>query len=128
MYDRLAVDEPVDRDRRFVLAALACLAPAMACARTATPTPSPPLSLPLAPIPEAVAVLGRRYLDAHPEDDDRDALRRALGLDRPDPDAIRFERIDAALRRDLETRDVVDLAGWQLTRTECRLYALAALT
>lgn len=110
-----------------MLRALACLLPTMACAKSATAT-TPPLSLPPTPIPAAVVVLGQRYLAAHPEDADREALRRALGLDRADPEATKLERIDAALRHDLETGDVVDIEGWQLTRTECRLYALAALT
>ncbi len=121
------MDEPLDRDRRFVLAALACLVPTIGCARTTASATSPPLSLPRAPIPEAIAVLGRRYLADHPEDADREALRRALGLDPSDSEATRLARIDDALRRDLAAGDVVDLEGWQLTRTECRLYAAVAL-
>lgn len=128
MYDRDIVDERLDRDRRFVLRALACLVPTMACARTDAPDSSPPLVLPSAPVPAAIAVLGWRYLDAHPEDADREVLRRALGLDRAGTQSEAFARIDAALRRDLETGDVVDIDGWQLTRTECRLYAAVALT
>lgn len=107
--------------------ALACLVPTMGCARATTPASSPPLPLPSAPIPGALAVLGRRYLASHPEDADREALRRALGLDPSDSEATRIARIDAALRHDLETGDLVDLEGWQLTRTECRLYAALAL-
>jgi hypothetical protein len=124
------VNERLDRDRRFVLKALACLVPTMACARRdASVTPPPPSpSLPPTPIPEAVAVLGRHYLAAHPEESDRETLRRALGLDRSDPEPLQLERIDAALRRDLDTGDVIVIEGWQLTRAECRLYALAALT
>lgn len=120
-----AVDDPIDHDRRLLLRALACLVPTMACATTSSTTPAP--ALPSAPIPEAVAALGRQYLAAHPEDADRDALRHALGLHDPAPEPTRFARIDAALRRDLDRGDVVLLDGWQLTRTECRLYALVAL-
>lgn len=127
VYDPPVVDEPLDSDRRFVLRALVCLAPAVACARTDTAT-TRPLELPPAPVPAAVATLGTRYLAEHPEDADREHLRRALGLDAPGSEATRLARIDDALRRDLETGDVVDLEGWQLTRTECRLYALAALS
>ena len=72
-------------------------------------------------------MLGQRYLDAHPEDADRETLRRALGLDPSDSEATRLARIDDALRRDLEAGNVVDIEGWQLTRTECRLYAAVAL-
>jgi hypothetical protein len=128
VYDRDVVDERLDRDRRFVLRALACLLPTMACARTTAPAPSPPLVLPSAPVPEAIAVLGRRYLDAYPEDDDREVLRRALGLDQAGSEDASFERIGSAIRRDLGTGQVVDIDGWQLTRTECRLYAVVALT
>jgi hypothetical protein len=111
-----------------VLRALACLVPAMACARTSTDATTPPLSLPHAPVPAGIALLGQRYLDAHPEDADRETLRRTLGLDPSDSEATRLARIDDALRRDIESRDVVHIDGWQLTRTECRLYALVALT
>jgi hypothetical protein len=107
--------------------ALACLVPTMGCARATTPATSPPLAFPSTPIPAAIAALGRRYLDVHPEDADREALRRALGLDPADSEANRLARIDAALCHDLETGDIVDLEGWQLTRTECRLYAALAL-
>lgn len=126
-YNRPVVDEPLDRDRRFVLRALACLVPTLACARTTTSATLPPLALPSAPAPEAIAELGRRYLDAHPKDADRETLRRALGLDPSDSEATRLARIDDALRRDLDAGNVVDIEGWQLTRTECRLYAALAL-
>ena len=111
-----------------MLVALACLVPVMACARTSTSATSPPLRVLSAPIPVAVATLGKQYLAEHPEDADREGLRRALGLDHALPEATQLARIDDAVRRDLETGDVVELEGWQLTRTECRLYALAALT
>lgn len=127
LYDLPGVDEPLDRDRRFVLTALACLVPTMGCVRATTVAPSPPIAFPSAPIPEAVFVLGRRYLAAHPEDADREALRRALGLDPSDSEATQLARIDDALRRDLGAGNVVDLEGWQLTRTECRLCAALAL-
>jgi hypothetical protein len=121
------VDEPLDRDRRFVLMALACLVPTMGCARATTPATSPPLAFPSTPIPEAIVVIGRRYLAAHPEDADREALGRALGLDPSDSEATRLARIDDMLHRDLDAGHIVDIEGWQLTRTECRLYAALAL-
>jgi hypothetical protein len=128
VYDRDVVDEHLDRDRRFVLRALACLVPTMACVRTTAPVTSPPLVLSSAPVPGAIAVLGRRYLDAYPEDADHEVLRRALGLDQAGSEDAVFERIGSAIRRDLGTGEVVDVDGWQLTRTECRLYAVVALT
>ncbi|MCX4246597.1 hypothetical protein [Paraliomyxa miuraensis] len=119
--------DSLDADRRFVLRALACLLPTMACARTSLP----PLELwpiPTAPVPTAVFVLGRQYLAAHPEENDLGTLRAALGLDVPEPDPGTIDDFDGAIRHDLQTRDVVELEGWQLSRTECRLYALATLT
>ncbi len=115
-----------DADRRLVLRALASLVPLIACARTTSTLPEPPRALP-AVFPEALAVLGRHYLAAHPEDDDREALRHALGLDDAQPESSWLAHLDASLHRDLERGDIIELEGWQLTRTECRLYALAAL-
>lgn len=108
-----------------MLAALACLVPALACART--PVTAPPLAIPAAPVPEAVVALGRQYLATHPEDADRELLQRTLHLDASEPADAQLARIDAAIRRDLDDRDVVYIEGWQLTRTECRLYAALAL-
>jgi hypothetical protein len=122
------VDEPDDRDRRFVLMALAALVPMMACAGTIAATPERSAAIPWGSAPPAIAALGRQFLAAFPEEGDREALRRALGLGGSEPEAIQLERIDAALRRDIDTGNVVHIEGWQLARTECRLYALAALS
>ena len=79
-------------------------------------------------VPPPVVALGRRYLQAHPDDNDPARIRKALGLTNDTEDeASRRARIDAALSEDLEAYEMVEIEGWALTRTECRIYALAAL-
>jgi hypothetical protein len=130
-YNQPVVDAPPDRNRRFVLVALACLVPSPACFLFPTTAPAPPPLLPPMPVPEAIAALGRRYLAAYPDEANRETLQRILHLepsDSADSAATQLPRIDAAIRRDLADRNLVHIEGWQLTRTECRLYAALALS
>lgn len=121
---------PVDLDRRAVLSAIVSWV-GLACApKVGSPAPQPPLPLVevLAAVPRGVRVVGRRYLAAHPEDADADGLRDRLGWPRSGGSAAQWHaRLDHAVRDDLEGDRIAEIGGWHLTRTECRVYALAAL-
>lgn len=119
----------VDSDRRAVLHALLALAATGCAAATVTRTPGGwSRRLSRVEVPPPVVALGQRYLQAHPDEGDATRLRQALGLvDGTEDEPTRRERIDTAVRADLEAGHMVDLEGWALTRTECRVYALAAL-
>lgn len=125
-----AVSEGADRDRRFVLRVLAGLLPAVACTRGAEGPARPPTpAFPSRGVPPAVLELGRVYLQAYPQERDRDELRRRLGIhDAQEPEPLRIARINAALAADIDADAMVDLEGWRLARTECRVYALASLS
>jgi hypothetical protein len=122
------IDGP-DIDRRFVLRMLAALVPAMACTARVTVSSVPPSpALPSMGSSSAIVELGRLYLQQHPEEHDRERLVAHLGIgDAQEPEAARIARINDTIARDLDAGDLVDIAGWQLARTECRVYALAAL-
>ena len=124
------VRPPVDLDRRVLLGAIASLA-SLACAPKVASRPSnPPLAIPnaLAVLPVGVGVVGRRYLDQHPDEGDADRLREQLRWPRSeDVLADWHAHLDAAILDDLEHDRLVEVGGWQLSRTECRIYALAAL-
>jgi hypothetical protein len=78
----------------------------------------------------AAARLGRVYLDSHPEDRDPDALVGAIEGAAGELPADPRQAIVSLQRqvRDEYARDaVVPVSGWVLSRTEARLYALAAL-
>jgi hypothetical protein len=76
---------------------------------------------------ERARPVGDAYLRMHPEERSGDALVAGLLGDAAgvsgDATSIVVERI----RSDFERGRVVDLKGWRLSRTECRLAALAAL-
>jgi hypothetical protein len=80
---------------------------------------------------EAFARIGGLCLARHPEEASREGLLRALGLldaDRePASTQALADLVHARILRDLENDELVALAGWLLTRTEGRLYALGAL-
>lgn len=123
-------EPPVDFDRRVLLGALASLA-GLACApKVASISPTPPLSVnhALAVLPAGVAVVGRRYLDQEPDEGDAERLRDQLRWPRSEGAVPEWHaHLDAAILDDLERDRLVEVGGWQLTRTECRVYALAAL-
>jgi predicted transglutaminase-like cysteine proteinase len=121
-------DRAVDLDRRFVVAALASLAAACAGPGVASRTGLSG-AIERGEVPSSVVTLGRAYLERAPAEADRDVLRRALGItDVAEPEPKRLERINAAINAEIEAGTFVDIAGWQLALTECRLYALAALS
>ncbi len=83
----------------------------------------------------AARAVGRRYLERYPEDRDQDVLVAML-LDRLQSAAVSaadngIASVRRALRlavgRDFEEQAVVDVDGWRLSVTECRLCALTAL-
>lgn len=123
-------EPPVELDRRALLGALASFA-ALACAPKAAGVPSaPPSSVRhvLAALPAGVGVVGRRYLDEQPDEGDADRLREQLRWPRTREAIVDWHaHLDAAMLDDLERDRLVEVGGWQLTRTECRVYALAAL-
>jgi hypothetical protein len=85
--------------------------------------------------PAAAVGLGRAYLAAYPAEADaeqlRGLLRQTLFADLPttaeDADAL-CQGLARALRDDYIGGEVIDLNGWQISRGEARLYALAALS
>jgi len=133
---------PDDPRRRAFLCALgagaaaggvapALLAALAGCAR------EEPLSDALAAFfadPEHARVVGRAFLEAHPEEGDADSLaRRIAGGERDDwrarvadPPALAAS-VRARHRLDFEHGRVVRVHGWVLSETEARLCALAAL-
>jgi hypothetical protein len=97
------------------------------------------------PAPRSARVLGERYLAAVPEERDVVLLMRTLeaavgetdsGFPGATGSGRRVELLDSArlrqslkqrIRRDFQHDDIVQLDGWVLARTECRLCALAVL-
>ena len=86
--------------------------------------------------PNAVIRIGKAYLRNHQEEQDADvlmrlideALSRSPGLDpsqliQPGRIAMELKRL---VRMEYINDDVISLEGWILSRTEVRLYALAA--
>jgi hypothetical protein len=80
--------------------------------------------------------IGEAYLAVAPEDNDATLLFRALAPDGEDPDEWWARVSVGELRREVRTRahddfitkDIVDLEGWQLSKTEARAAALFTLT
>ena len=80
--------------------------------------------------------IGEAYLAVVPEERDASVLFAALAPEGETPDewwaavSVRELRrtMRAAAHADFAANAVVDLEGWQLARTECRLAALFTLT
>ena len=121
----------MDFRRRLLLQALACVGPVacMAPRRAVEPTAPRSHAILTASVPPAVDTLGRHLLQAHPEWFDRDALLRALALSEPPIDERAWlQDLARAVAYEVEAGEWVHLSGWQLTPTECRVYALAVLS
>jgi hypothetical protein len=93
---------------------------------------SSPAAEPVAPPPspdDATQAVGRRYLEAVPAEADADVLRGLLpeGLDSP-ASGEGADQVAAAVRADFAGGGTVELDGWVLSVTECRLAALSALS
>lgn len=81
------------------------------------------------PVAEALARIGRRYLEIVPADRDLRALRAHLGEFAAVADVLAHgAALEHAVRRDFERGDILALDGWILSRTELRVAALVALT
>jgi hypothetical protein len=84
----------------------------------------------------AVGRIGSTYLQLAPTEASEAALLPLLAPEDEDPTewwaSIDGEELQTEIRRrshaDFKTPDVVDIAGWQLARTECRLAALWVVT
>ena len=76
---------------------------------------------------EGALPVGDAYLRMHPEERNGDALVAALLGDAADVPADATSIVVEQIRSDFERGRVVDLHGWRLSRSECRLAALAAL-
>ena len=76
---------------------------------------------------ERALPVGAAYLRMHPEERNGDALVAALLGDAAGVPADATPIVAERIRSDFERGRVVDLHGWRLSRTECRLAALAAL-
>ncbi len=130
------------RARRRLLATLAAglLWPELGGRRLwslATPASALPIHLRLVGLlrrPDSAAFIGRAYLEAEPAEAE---LGRILALLLPGRSAAALAALPAAeLRRlvtarhrgDFSEGRTVSLGGWILSRTEARLYAVAALT
>jgi hypothetical protein len=79
---------------------------------------------------EAAAALGRAYLATHPKEAERAALdaaiTQALAPNEAGTQSL-FQRLDRAVRAEYVRDDTLFVDHWLLSRTEARLYALAAL-
>jgi len=83
----------------------------------------------------AAARLGQAYLDAHPQEAEHDALYNRVmstlqghaGFTGAQTDGERFAAIATVVSEDYVAGDTVLAAGWVLSRTEARIYALLAL-
>jgi hypothetical protein len=95
----------------------------------ATPGRAGQTEAPGGPVAEALARIGRRYLEIAPTDRDLAGLRAHLGaFANPATVLSQAAAFEAAVRRDFERGDILALDGWILSRTELRAAALFALT
>lgn len=95
----------------------------------ATTEPPPPPE-PWTPLGVALVAVGRRYLDAVPEEADRDVLLAALpalGGTVPADPATGLAVLAPQVAEDHAAGETVVLDGWVLSRTEGRAAALYAL-
>lgn len=80
------------------------------------------------PVGEALARIGRRYLEVVPAERDPATLRAHLGEFADPADVLgHAAALKSAVRRDFERGDILALDGWILSRTELRAAALFAL-
>ncbi len=80
--------------------------------------------------PASLQGLGRLYLERFPDEADAKVLLQALLTDLevlPDSRDRLRDQLRSRIEEDFERGDVFQLRGWMLSRTEGRLWALAAL-
>lgn len=91
---------------------------------------APPPPEPASTLGDALVAVGARYLDAFPEEADREALLAALPAlegEVPEHPARALRVLGPQAAADHESGAVVDLDGWVLSRTEGQAAALYAL-
>jgi hypothetical protein len=99
------------------------------------PTPAEPTLDPLPADPDRlrrIARIGSRYRELVPEEAGRAALLAAIPMAEELPEAPEALEEELGARRDqirsdFDSGDLVDVDGWQLSRTEARLAALISL-
>ena len=128
---------PVDLGRRQMLGLLATIAAGGLTAVLAAPARDGP-RLEIVPDtltdPGAAERFGRAYLAAYPAEADRETLLGHLEAALfPGGTAVRsgaeavFTRFDRVVRGEYADGEVIVVAGWLLSRSEARLYALSVL-
>jgi len=121
------MSEPADMGRRQALRLLAVLGLwPLSCIDHYSPTSDARRLLELRPDREAAALLGRAWLDAQSGAPSTAELLRELAPHGYEGEALR-EALEQAHRKDLFAERYERIAGWRLSRTEVRLYALLAL-
>jgi hypothetical protein len=116
-----------DLDRRRLLAILAAAPLAALVASGFDVSVAPAAATSLSPTARRrIAVVGRAYLAAAP--DERDATRLAAELGLHGPGALALDRLRRAVQADYEGGRTVSVSGWLLSLTEARAAALVALS
>lgn len=69
---------------------------------------------------DSMRLVGHKYLDLHPEES-MDLLLSELAPERG------YAALEAEIRRQFASGDVVRVAGWVLAKTEARIYAVVSL-
>jgi hypothetical protein len=85
---------------------------------------------PASPTPDAAtAAIGERYLEETPTEASAADLRRLLPEELSDVSpGEQTDRVANAVRADFEQDRIVELDGWLLSVTECRLAALSVVS
>ena len=79
------------------------------------------------PFEHAMARVGALYLQAHPDEADELRLTRSLGARRGASIASVIRTSQSAHERDATAGRLVAVAGWMVTHTEARIFALAEM-
>lgn len=88
------------------------------------------VDLGLTPAERSLVAVGRRYLEAHPDEASVAFLLRALpqlGADIPSDPATGLGGLRDQVTEDFAAGDIVSVDGWSLARTEARAAALYAI-
>lgn len=74
---------------------------------------------------DAASRIGKRYLAAHPEEQSADQILGAIAA--TVQGRLDFDGVSAAIKSDYVRGETVLVDGWIISRSEARVYALAAL-
>lgn len=114
----------------LLLGGSAGLLPLLGACSDAKEAQSPASLLDVFPDPAALQNLGQLYLARFPEEADEKQLLQTLLTELevlPDSREALRDHLRSRIEMDFERGEVFHLRGWQLSRTEGRLWALAAL-